>query len=129
MRILKILLAVLIVQLTVSCGSKSQPQPSLTGNWKITSAVGNDSRQWTGSFTLNQVENEDYTGQFSWESVDGKSAGTDNVSGLYNKDINVLTLKSTVITGNIENVYYTITVTNGGTKNERHLDWLERWNA
>ena len=116
MRTIKILLAVFIIQIAVSsCGSKSQPEPSLAGNWKITSAVGNDGRHWTGSFTLKQ-EGSDYTGFFLWDAVDGQSSGTDNVAGNYSSDIHLLTLKSTTITGNIESVYYTINVTSNGTK-------------
>jgi hypothetical protein len=67
MRTIKILLAVLMVQLIVSCGSKSAPQPSLAGKWNITSALGNDGRHWTGSFTLKQEGGENkYTGLFLW---------------------------------------------------------------
>lgn len=116
MRIIKIILAVLIIQVAVSsCGSKSQPEPSLAGSWKITSAVGNDGRQWTGSFTLTQ-NGSDYEGLFLWDAIDGQSTGTDQVTGNYNGDINVLTLQSKTITGNIESVYYTLNVTSHGTK-------------
>jgi hypothetical protein len=116
MRIIKILLAVLIIQIAVaSCSSKKQPEPSLAGNWKITSAIGNDGRHWTGSFTLEQAGG-DFTGLFLWDAVDGQSTGTDRVTGTYNADTKVLTMQSVVISGNIESVLYTTDVTDGGTK-------------
>ena len=115
MRIIKVLLAVLIVQFIVSCQSKSQPEPSLAGKWKITSAVGNDDRHWTGSFTLKQ-EGADYSGLFLWDAVDGLSTGTDSIAGNYNIKTKVLTMRSLVITGNIESVVYTMDVSDGGRK-------------
>jgi hypothetical protein len=117
MRILKIFLAVFIIQFTASCGSKSQPEPSLAGKWKITSAVGNDDRHWTGSFTLKQDGSENkFTGLFLWDAVDGQSTGTDSVTGTYNSGTKVLTMRSVVISGNIESVVYTVDVTDNGTK-------------
>lgn len=116
MRIIKILFAVFIIQIAVSsCSSKKQPEPSLAGNWKVTSAVGNDGRHWTGSFTLEQAGGN-YTGLFLWDAVDGQSTGTDKITGTYNADTKVLTMKSVVISGNIESVLYTMNVTGNGTK-------------
>ena len=115
MRTIKILLAVLMVQLIVSCGSKSAPQPSLAGKWNITSALGNDGRHWTGSFTLKQEGGENkYTGLFLWDAVDGSAEGTDSVTGEYNVNTKVLTMKSVIISGNIESVLYTMDVTANG---------------
>jgi len=113
MRIIKILLAVLIVQFIVSCQSKSQPEPSLAGKWKITSAVGNDGRHWTGSFTLKQ-KGIDYSGLFLWDAVDGLSTGTDSIAGNYDVRTRVLIMRSVVISGNIEPVVYTMNVSIGG---------------
>jgi hypothetical protein len=115
MRIIKIILAVLIIQIAASCSSKKQPEPSLAGKWKITSAVGNDDRHWTGSFTLTQ-DGSNYKGLFLWDAVDGQSSGTDSITGTYNANTKVLTMKSEVISGNIESVTYTMNVTNNGTK-------------
>lgn len=115
MRLIKILLAVLTLQLATSC-SKPKDELSLAGNWKITSAVGNDDRHWTGSFTLKQKSISDYTGLFLWDSVDGLSTGTDSVTGTYNLETKVLTMKSIVISGNIELVTYTANVTDKGKK-------------
>lgn len=106
---IKILAAILMIQFIVSCRSKSQPEPSLAGKWNITSAVGNDDRHWTGSFTLKQ-KSSGYTGLFIWDAVDGQSTGTDSVSGTYDIAKKVLTMKSVVITGNIESVVYTMDV-------------------
>ncbi|MES2267940.1 MAG: hypothetical protein V4520_14360 [Bacteroidota bacterium] len=117
MRILKAFLFAFAILTVVSCSSKTQPQPSLEGTWKITSAVGNDDRQWTGTFTLTQDEGfTGYKGTFYWESVDGKSSGTDSVTGTYESVIKVLTLESQVISGNIEKVTYTMNVSGNGTR-------------
>lgn len=113
MRIIKILLAVLIIQLAVSCKSTPPPGPSLAGKWKITRAVGNDHRHWTGSFTLNQTGTA-YNGLFLWDAVDGKSTGTDSVSCNYDVKTKVLIMRSVVITGNIESVVYTMDVSANG---------------
>ena len=115
MRIVKIILVVLIIQIIASCSSKNQPEPSLAGKWKITSAVGNDDRHWTGSFTLAQ-SGSDYTGLFLWTATDGQSSGTDSITGTYNAGTKVLIMKSEVISGNIESVTYTMNVTDNGTK-------------
>ncbi|MBB5397225.1 hypothetical protein [Mucilaginibacter sp. AK015] len=120
MRIVKILLSVFVIQFMASCGSKTQPEPSLAGKWNITSAVGNDDRHWTGSFTLKQ-EGSGYTGLFLWDATDGQSTGTDDVTGSYNTETKVLTMHSKVITGNIEPVVYTMNVTDNGTK--MHGTW------
>lgn len=114
MRLLKILFAIALLPLAIAC-SKSDSEPSLAGNWKITSAVGNDGRHWTGTFTLKQSASN-YTGLFLWDAVDGLSTGTDSVAGTYNAGAKVLTLQSVVISGNIELVTYTINVTDKGTK-------------
>ena len=113
MRIIKILFAVLVVQFIVSCQSKSQPEPSLAGDWKITSAVGNDGRNWNGSFTLKQ-QGAAYSGLILWDAVDGLSTGTDSVAGNYNISTKILSMHSVIITGNIEPVVYTMNVSNGG---------------
>ncbi|RWY48564.1 hypothetical protein EPL05_19155 [Mucilaginibacter gilvus] len=111
MRTIKILLAVLIIQLIVSCSSKSLPEPSLAGKWKITSALGNDGRHWTGSFTLIQDGGDNkFTGLFLWDTVDGSASGTDSVTGEYNTTTQVLTMRSVTISGNIESVTYTMNV-------------------
>ena len=116
MRILKILLAVLFIQLTISC-SKSTTQLSLAGNWKVTSAVGNDNRQWNGTFTLAREGNSNaYTGLFLWNTIDNQATGTDSITGTYNPDTKVLVMQSVVISGNIESVLYTMDVTDNGTK-------------
>ncbi|MFD0766694.1 hypothetical protein ACFQZI_17665 [Mucilaginibacter lutimaris] len=118
MRILKIFIIAFAILTVASCSSKTQPQPSLAGTWKITSAVGNDGRQWTGTFTL--IEDDygvnSYKGVFYWESVDGKSSGTDNVTGSYESVIKVLTLESQAITGNIEKVTYNMNIAGNGTR-------------
>lgn len=116
MRILKILLAVLFIQLTISC-SKSNTELSLAGNWKVTSAVGNDNRQWNGTFTLAREGNSNvYTGLFLWNTIDNQATGTDSITGTYNPDTKVLIMQSVVISGNIESVLYTMDVTDNGTK-------------
>lgn len=120
MRIIKFIVAILLIQTIVSCGSKSLPERTLAGKWKITGAVGNDGRHWTGSFTLEE-NGSDYTGLFLWDAVDGKSSGTDNITGKYNATTQVLTMKSVVISGNIESVFYTANVTDGSTK--MHGTW------
>jgi hypothetical protein len=112
MRTIKLLLVVLTLQVIVACQSK-QTEPSLAGKWKITSATGNDGRHWTGSFTLKQ--GADYTGLFLWTAADGKSAGTDSIAGKYDTQTKELILHSKVITGNIENVVYTATISGNGT--------------
>ncbi|GGH04239.1 hypothetical protein [Mucilaginibacter phyllosphaerae] len=109
MRIAKNIMAGFIILLMISCQSKSTPAPTLAGKWNITSALGNDGRHWTGSFTLDQA-GDGYIGLFLWESVDGKSSGTDSITGTYNSTTSVLTMKSVVISGNIESVTYTVTV-------------------
>jgi hypothetical protein len=115
MRTIKILLAVLMAQLIVSCGSKLAPQPSLAGKWNITSALGNDGRHWTGSFTLKQEGGDNkYTGLFLWHAVDGSADGTDSITGEYNVNTKVLTMKSVIISGNIESVLYTMDVSANG---------------
>jgi hypothetical protein len=117
MRIVKSLLVALVVLFTVSCSSKKQPEPSLAGNWKITSAVGNDDRHWTGTFTLKlDGSGSNYTGLFLWDATDGQSTGTDSITGTYNADTKVLTMQSVVISGDIEPVVYTMNVTDNGTK-------------
>jgi hypothetical protein len=93
---------------------KNQPEPSLAGKWKITSAVGNDDRPWTGSFTLTQDEGN--INVFLLDAVDGKSSGTDSITGTYNAGTKVITMKSKVVSGNIENVTYIMNVTDNGTK-------------
>lgn len=108
------LFAIALLPLAIAC-SKSDSEPSLAGNWKVTSAVGNDGRHWTGTFTLKQSANN-YTGLFLWDAVDGLSTGTDSVAGTYNEGTKVLTLKSVLISGNIELVTYTMNVTDKGTK-------------
>ena len=113
-RNIKLLFAILIIQSAVSCKSKSQPEPSLAGNWKITRAVGNDGRHWTGSFNLKQDGGE-YKGLFLWDATDGKSTGTDSIAGNYNAKTKVLTMRSVVISGNIEPVTYTVNVSGNGT--------------
>lgn len=115
MRILKSFFLAIILLISVSCSSKKQPEPSLAGNWKITSAVGNNDRHWTGNFTLTQ-DGIGYKGTFKWDSVDGQQSGTDSITGTYNSDTHVLTMKSVVISGNIESVTYTMNITDNGTK-------------
>ncbi|RYZ99258.1 MAG: hypothetical protein EOP47_17290 [Sphingobacteriaceae bacterium] len=115
MRVIKLVLGILIIQFMTSCEPKSDPDASLTGNWKITSALGNDGRHWTGSFNLQQ-ENDAYKGVFLWDAVDGQSTGTDTVAGKYNINTKVLTLTSIAITGNIEHVVYTVDVSGNGTR-------------
>ena len=115
MRILKNLLVAFVILIVASCSSKKQPEPSLAGKWKITSAVGNDDRHWTGSFTLTK-DGSGYKGLFLWDAVDGQSTGTDSITGTYNADTKVLIMKSVVISGNIESVTYTMNVTDNGTK-------------
>ncbi|MEO6150293.1 MAG: hypothetical protein ABIP28_09035 [Mucilaginibacter sp.] len=114
MRIIKLILLVIIIQVAVSCESKSQPEPSLAGNWKITSALGNDGRHWTGSFNLQQ-DGDGFKGLFLWDAVDGQSTGTDSIAGKYNAKTKVLTMRSVVISGNIESVLYTVDVSANGT--------------
>ena len=117
MRIVKALLVILVIQFTVSCSSKKQPEPSLAGKWKITSAVGNDDRHWTGTFTLKLDGSQNkYTGLFLWDATDGQSTGTDSITGEYNAETNVLTMQSVVISGDIEPVVYKMNVTDNGTK-------------
>ena len=112
MRIIKILFAVVIIQLMGAC-SKSDSQPSLAGNWKITSALGNDGRHWIGTFSLMQ-EGNGYKGVFNWATVDGTAVGVDNVVGTYDAKSKVLILKSVVISGNIESVLYTMNILGNG---------------
>jgi hypothetical protein len=114
MRVVKLLVAVLMMQLIVSCSSKSQPEPSLAGKWKITSAVGNDDLHWTGSFTLTQ-NGGSYNGLFTWDSADGQQSGTDSVTGTYDTKTRVLTLNTVAVTGNIQSVKYTADVSASGT--------------
>ncbi|MET3977692.1 hypothetical protein ABIB62_000260 [Mucilaginibacter sp. UYP25] len=117
MRIIKAVFIAFIIITAVSCSSKTQPQPTLAGNWKITSAVGNDGRQWTGSFILTE-DIPGYKGVFQWQSVDGKSSGTDTVTATYESVIKVLIMRSVAVTGNIESVNYSMNVSNGSTKME-----------
>jgi hypothetical protein len=113
MRIIKILSVVLIIAVLASCTSKSQPEPTLAGNWTITAAIGNDGRHWTGSFNLKQEGGDNkYTGLFQWNTVD--ASGTDSVTGEYNPGTNVLTMTSVTISGNIESVLYTMNVSTNG---------------
>ncbi len=68
---------------------------------------------------LNELQNLDgngYKGLFLWNAVDGQSTGTDSVTGTYDPQTKVLTMKSVVITGTIEPVTYTMNVTDNGTK-------------
>jgi hypothetical protein len=113
MRFIKILFAVLVIPFVLSCDSKSDVTPSLAGNWKITSALGNDGRHWVGAFTLTQEGNQ-YKGIFNWATVDGQATGIDSVEGSYNQATKVLTLRSVLISGNIESVVYTINVLGNG---------------
>ncbi|RCH53677.1 hypothetical protein DJ568_16715 [Mucilaginibacter hurinus] len=112
-RIFKYILPVLLIQVITGCSSESEPEPSLAGKWNITSAVGNNDLHWTGSLTLKQNGTE-YKGVFIWDSVDGVQSGTDSVSGRYNDATRVLTMKSVVITGNIEPVTYTADISDDG---------------
>jgi hypothetical protein len=115
MRIIKTLFALLAVAFMVSCQSKSQPEPSLAGKWKITAAVGNNNLHWTGSFTLKQEGGENkYTGLFLWDAADGQQSGTDSIIGEYNPNKRVLTMTSVLISGNIEAVVYTVNVSTNG---------------
>lgn len=112
MRIIRIIVAIIILQSVASC-SKTWPETSLAGNWKITSAVGNDNLNWTGSFTLAQ-DGGNYNGLFTWHSADGLQNGTDKVTGSYDTKTKVLTLNTIVVTGNIQSVKYTADVSDGG---------------
>ncbi len=114
MQLLKILLLISILQFGASC-SKPLHKPFLVGDWTVTSAVGNDGRHWTGTFTL-EPDGNGYKGLFLWNAVDGQSTGTDSVTGTYDPQTKVLTMKSVVITGTIEPVTYTMNVTDNGTK-------------
>ncbi|RYU87829.1 hypothetical protein EWM62_15130 [Mucilaginibacter terrigena] len=121
MRIIKTLLAVFILIAVASC-KKSETTVSLSGKWHITSALGNDDRHWTGSFTLKQEGGANkYTGLFLWDATDGQSTGTDSVTGEYNASTKVLIMQSVVISGDIEPVTYTMNVTDNGTK--MHGTW------
>lgn len=108
-RALKIFITILILQSFLSC-KKDTPTGFLAGNWKITSAVGNDGRHWVGTFTL-KANGDNYTGLFDWKTVDGSATGTDSVEGSYDHTKKVLTLRSVVISGNIESVLYTAQIT------------------
>lgn len=113
MRILKALSFLLMVAAIVSCSKSQQPIPSLAGNRTITSALGNDGRHWTGSFSLTQAGGDTkYTGLFVWHAADGSADGTDNITGDYNASTKVLTMTSVVISGNIEPVVYTMNLSN-----------------
>jgi hypothetical protein len=116
MRIIKTIIAVLAIVFSTSCATKTLPEPSLAGKWAITTAVGNDTRHWTGSVTLTQAaEGDHYTGLFLWDATDGSAAGTDSVTGVYAPNTKTLTMTSVVISGNIEPVVYTAKVTTTGT--------------